>query len=121
GPIELPRPGTGGHPWYGVAWVHAAALARAVADCLDRPVHGVANACSGHVSWLDLARDLTELLGTRAEFREVDATPRDLDHHWHYDSARLAAPLRARPGEDRRTVLAAMIDGMTDGMSAGAG
>ncbi|MEU2496459.1 condensation domain-containing protein [Streptomyces sp. NPDC007883] len=121
GPIELPRPGTGGHPWYGVAWVHAAALARAVADCLDRPVHGVANACSGHVSWLDLARDLTELLGTRAEFREVDTTPRDLDHHWHYDSARLAAPLRARPGEDRRTVLAAMIDGMSDDRSHGAG
>ncbi|MDI9886433.1 condensation domain-containing protein [Streptomyces sp. HNM0645] len=115
GPIELPRPGTGGHPWYGIAWVHAAALARAVADCLDRPVHGVANACSGHVSWRDLAGDLTELLGTRGEFRETDTTPRDLDHHWRYDSARLAAPLRARPGEERRTVLAEMIGGVSDG------
>ncbi|MCZ7462105.1 condensation domain-containing protein [Streptomyces sp. WMMC940] len=115
GPIELPRPGTAGHPWYGVAWVHAAALARAVADCVDRPVHGVANACSGHVSWRDLTGDLTELLGTRCEFRETDGTPRDLDHHWHYDSARLAASLRARPGEDRRTVLAEMVSGMSDG------
>ncbi|WP_432074938.1 condensation domain-containing protein [Streptomyces wuyuanensis] len=115
GPIELPRPGTGGHPWYGVAWVHAAALARAVADCLDRPVHGVANACSGHVSWRDLAGDLMELLGTRGEFHETDAVTRDLDHHWHYDSARLAAPLRARPGEERRTVLADMIGGMSEG------
>ncbi|MFG2758609.1 condensation domain-containing protein [Streptomyces wuyuanensis] len=115
GPIELPRPGAGGHPWHGVTWVHAAALARAVADCLDRPVHGVANACSGHVSWRDLAGDLTELLGTRGEFRETDAIPRDLDHHWHYDSARLAAPLRARPGEERRTVLADMIGGMSEG------
>ncbi|MFE7098806.1 condensation domain-containing protein, partial [Streptomyces erythrochromogenes] len=105
-PIELPRPGTGGHDWYGAAWVHAAALARAVTECLDRPVHGVANACSGHVSWRDLAQDLTELLGTRPAFQESGTVPRDLDHRWHYDSARLARPLRPRPGEDRRTVLA---------------
>ncbi|MEU4345913.1 condensation domain-containing protein [Streptomyces sp. NPDC023838] len=111
GPIEVPRPGTGGHPWYGAAWVHAAALARAVTECLDRPLHGVANACSGHVSWHDLAHDLTELLGTRAEIREIDEVPQDLDHRWHYDSRRLARPLRARPGEERRTVLAEMIDG----------
>ncbi|CAM5569244.1 condensation domain-containing protein [Streptomyces avidinii] len=108
-PIDLPSPGTDGHAWYGAAWVHAAALARAVAECLDRPVHGVANACSGHVSWRDLAQDLTELLGTRADFRTTEAVPRDLDHRWHYDSARLARPLRARRGEDRRTVLAEMI------------
>ncbi|MFJ5032871.1 condensation domain-containing protein [Streptomyces sp. NPDC088560] len=113
GAIELPRPGTGGHPWYGVAWVHAAALARAVAECLDRPVHGVANACSGHVSWHDLAHDLGELLGSRPDVRESGEVAQDLDHHWHYDSARLARVLRARPGEDRRTVLAEMIDGMT--------
>jgi hypothetical protein len=115
GPIELPRPGSGGHDWYGAAWVHAAALARAVAECLDRPVHGVANACSGHVSWRELAHDLTELLGTRADLCETDEVPQDLDHRWHYDSARLARPLRALPGEERRTVLAEMISGMTDG------
>ncbi|MFG2234255.1 condensation domain-containing protein [Streptomyces sp. NPDC048723] len=111
-PIDLPRPGTGGHDWYGAAWVHAAALARTVAECLDRPVHGVANACSGHVSWHDLVQDLTDLLGTRADVRTTEAVPRDLDHRWHYDSARLARPLRARQGEDRRTVLAEMIDAM---------
>ncbi|MFC9820122.1 condensation domain-containing protein [Streptomyces erythrochromogenes] len=114
-PIELPRPGTGGHDWYGAAWVHAAALARAVTECLDRPVHGVANACSGHVSWRDLAQDLTELLGTRPAFHESGTVPRDLDHRWHYDSARLARPLRPRPGEDRRTVLAEMIGPMAAG------
>ncbi|MFJ6050536.1 condensation domain-containing protein [Streptomyces sp. NPDC092307] len=108
-PIDLPRPGTDGHDWYGAAWVHAAALARAVVACLDRPVHGVANACSGHVSWHDLAQDLTELLGTGAQFRTTEAVAQDLDHRWHYDSARLARPLRPRPGEDRRTVLAEMI------------
>ncbi|MFE9845080.1 condensation domain-containing protein [Streptomyces goshikiensis] len=111
-PIALPRPGTDGHLWYGASWVHAAALARAVAECLDQPVHGVANACSGHVSWHDLARDLTELLGTRADLQESEAVPQDLDHRWHYDSPRLAGALRARPGEDRRTVLADMIDRM---------
>ncbi|NEA52563.1 NAD(P)-dependent oxidoreductase, partial [Streptomyces sp. SID10815] len=115
GPIELPRPGAAGHPWYGVAWVHAAALARAVVECLDRPVHGVANAVSGHVSWHDLAQDVTRLMGTRAGVRESDDVPRDLDHRWHYDSARLAGPLRPLPGEDRGTVLAEMIDGMTHG------
>ncbi|MFF4426413.1 condensation domain-containing protein [Streptomyces sp. NPDC001549] len=114
-PIDLPRPGTGGHDWYGAAWVHAAALARAVAECLDRPVHGVANACSGHVSWHDLAQDLTDLLGTRADLRTTEAVPRDLDHRWHYDSARLARPLRARPGEDRRTVLAEMTGAVPPG------
>ncbi|MFJ7589410.1 condensation domain-containing protein [Streptomyces sp. NPDC097617] len=112
-PIDLPRPGTDGHGWYGAAWVHAAALARAVVECVDRPVHGVANACSGHVSWHDLAQDLTELLGTRAEFRVTGEVPQDLDHRWHYDSARLARPLRPRPGEDRRTVLAEMIGAMS--------
>ncbi|MFB6510971.1 condensation domain-containing protein [Streptomyces virginiae] len=108
-PIDLPRPGTDGHDWYGAAWVHAAALARAVVACLDRPVHGVANACSGHVSWHDLAQDLTELLGTGARPRATEAVAQDLDHRWHYDSARLARPLRPRPGEERRTVLAEMI------------
>ncbi|MFD9484331.1 condensation domain-containing protein [Streptomyces sp. NPDC059991] len=112
-PIELPRPGAGGHPWYGAAWVHAAALARAVTECLDRPVHGVANAVSGHVSWHDLAHDLTELLGSRGDVRETDDVAQDLDHRWHYDSRRLARTLRAEPGEDRRSVLAEMIDGMT--------
>ncbi|WP_187405691.1 hypothetical protein, partial [Streptomyces sp. WAC05950] len=83
------------------------------AECLDRPVHGVANACSGHVSWHDLAHDLTQLLGTRADLRETDGVPQDLDHRWHYDSTRLARPLRPRPGEGRRTVLSEMITAMT--------
>ncbi|WP_338674380.1 condensation domain-containing protein [Streptomyces sp. SCSIO 30461] len=112
-PIALPKPGTGGHDWYGVAWVHAAALARAVTACLDAPVHGVANAVSGHVSWHELATDLTGLLGSASVVTETVEVHQDLDHRWHYDSRRLARPLRAEPGEDRRAVLAAMIDGGT--------
>ncbi|MCF3131546.1 condensation domain-containing protein [Streptomyces olivochromogenes] len=113
-PIELPRPGTAGHPWYGAAWVHAAALARAVTSCLDAPVHGVANAVSGHVSWQELASDLTTLLGSASTAQETDRVHQDLDHRWHYDSHRLSVPLRAQPGEDRYSVLAAMIKGGTE-------
>ncbi|MER7156326.1 NAD-dependent epimerase/dehydratase family protein, partial [Streptomyces lydicus] len=107
-PLVLPRPGARGHDWYGAAWVHAAALARAVVSCLEAPVHGVANAVSGHVAWQDLATDLTELLGSDSEIRESDEVHPDLDHHWHYRADRLARPLRPGPGEDRRAVLTAM-------------
>ncbi|MCX4825626.1 condensation domain-containing protein [Streptomyces sp. NBC_01142] len=108
-PIALPQPGARGQTWYGAPWVHAAALARAVTSCLDSPVHGIANALSGHVTWRDLATDLTELLASDSEIRDTDEVHPDLDHHWHYHSGRLAASLRARAGEDRRSVLAAMI------------
>ncbi|MGW2916658.1 condensation domain-containing protein [Streptomyces angustmyceticus] len=109
-PIGLPRPGTGGHAWYGAAWVHAAALARSVVAALDSPVHGVANAVSGHLSWHDLAGGLTELLGSDSEIHETDEVHPDLDHRWHYRADRLAPALRALPGEDWRTVLASMVD-----------
>jgi len=109
-PIGLPRPGTNGHAWYGAAWVHAAALARAVVSALDSPVHGVANAVSGHLSWHDLATGLTELLGSDSEIRETDEVHPDLDHRWHYRADRLAPALRALPGEDWRAVLASMVD-----------
>ncbi|MFG3114547.1 condensation domain-containing protein [Streptomyces sp. NPDC048197] len=108
-PLAVPRPGAGGHAWYGAAWVHAAALARAVVSCLDAPVHGVANAISGHVTWYDLGTELSQLLGVTADFKESDDIHPDLDHHWHYHSDRLARPLRPLPGEDLRSVLAAMI------------
>ncbi|WP_328691983.1 condensation domain-containing protein [Streptomyces caniferus] len=108
-PIVLPQPGTQGHTWYGAAWVHAAALARAVVSALDSPVHGVANAVSGHLAWRDLATGLTELLGSDSEIRETDEVHPDLDHRWHYRADRLAPSLRARPDEDWRSVLAAMV------------
>ncbi|GFE19971.1 condensation domain-containing protein [Streptomyces nigrescens] len=107
-PIAVPRPGAGGHAWYGAAWVHAAALARSVVSCLDSPVHGVANAVSGHVTWHDLAATLTELLGSDSEILETDEVHPDLDHRWHYHSDRLSPSLRLQPGEDWRSVLAAM-------------
>jgi hypothetical protein len=107
-PITLPAPGTGGHDWYGAAWVHATALARAVTACLDAPVHGVANAVSGHVGWPELAGELRILLGSDSPVRYEAQVHPDLDHHWHYRADRLAAALRPGAGEDFRTVLAEM-------------
>lgn len=107
-PIDLPRPGTAEQDWYGAPWVHAAALARAVGDCLESPVHGVANAVSGHVGWPELAAELSRLLGGGSEIRLVDRVHPDLDHRWRYASGRLATALDERPGEDWRSVLAAM-------------
>ncbi|GAA2497462.1 condensation domain-containing protein [Streptomyces gobitricini] len=116
-PVTLPRPGARGHAWYGAPWVHASALARAVASCLDAPVHGVANAVGGHVSWRDLATRLVELLhpddrglrdGAVRAIRETDEVHPDLDHHWRYRADRLAPSLRVHPGESWRTVLGEM-------------
>ncbi|MFD3517681.1 condensation domain-containing protein [Streptomyces sp. NPDC058657] len=108
-PIMLPAPGAGGHEWYGAPWVHAAALARAVTACLDAPVHGVANAVSGHVGWPELTAELRALLGSTSEVVEADRVHQDLDHHWHYRADRLSSALRPMPGEDLRTVLREMI------------
>ncbi|GGT89046.1 condensation domain-containing protein [Streptomyces violascens] len=111
-PISLPAAGSGGHDWYGAAWVHAAALARAVTACLDAPVHGVANAVSGHVSWSDLTAELVTLLGSDSAVTFDDEVHRDLDHRWHYRADRLATALRPAAGEDLHAVLASMIKGM---------
>ncbi|MFJ2740743.1 condensation domain-containing protein [Streptomyces sp. NPDC087440] len=108
-PITLPAPGTHGHAWYGAAWVHAAALARAVTACLDAPVHGVANAVGGHVGWPELTGELRGLLGSTSEVRYADEVHPDLDHRWHYASRRLAGALCPEPGEDFRTVLGQMV------------
>ncbi|MFI0977345.1 condensation domain-containing protein [Streptomyces sp. NPDC021093] len=110
-PVTLPSPGAGGHEWYGTAWVHAAALARAVTSCLDTPVHGVANAVSGHVGWPELTDELSGLLGSDSPVLSGTEVHPDLDHHWHYRAERLACALRPRPGEgeDFRTVLAEMV------------
>ncbi|MFG2718980.1 condensation domain-containing protein [Streptomyces sp. NPDC048416] len=108
-PIGLPAPGAGGHDWYGAPWVHAAALARAVTSCLDTPVHGVANAVSGHVAWPELMAHVVTLLGSESDITFNDEVHQDLDHRWHYRADRLAAALRPAPGEDLHSVLASMI------------
>ncbi|MFJ3219553.1 condensation domain-containing protein [Kitasatospora sp. NPDC086801] len=112
-PIALPAPAPGDRPtWYGAAWVHSAALARALAACVadGNPAAGrIVNAVNGHVSWADFTGELVRLLdsGSPLDLRP-DADP-ELRRPWHYRAETLAAPLNPEPGEDWRTVLAAMV------------
>lgn len=92
--------------------MHAAALARAVTACLDAPVHGVANAVSGHVAWSDLTAELMTLLGSDSVITFEDEVHRDLDHRWHYRADRLSTALRPAAGEELHAVLTSMIKGM---------
>ncbi|WP_395293131.1 condensation domain-containing protein [Kitasatospora hibisci] len=114
-PIALPAPPPGAGPDHHVAcWVHAAALARAVAGCADgaagtaRAAGRIVNAVSGHVPWPEFTAELVRLLGSSSQLEEAaDADP-ELLRPWRYRSDALADLLRPEPGEDWRTVLAAM-------------
>ncbi|WP_030018712.1 condensation domain-containing protein [Streptomyces monomycini] len=125
-PIELPAQERG---WYGAPWVHGAALARALVSCVERPTGGVVNAVGGHVDWRDFAAELIRLLGSSSEIHATHAGPGAdtaaehgagesagpdflLHHRRRYRPARaLADELTERPGEDWRSVLAAMLEG----------
>ncbi|MFH8410137.1 condensation domain-containing protein [Streptomyces sp. NPDC018019] len=123
-PIELPARDRG---WYGAPWVHGAALARALVSCVERPAGGVVNAVGGHVDWRDFATELIRLLGSASEIHATHAAPGDpapadgrpeetgpdflLHHRRRYRPApALTAELAERPGEDWRSVLAAMLE-----------
>ncbi|MEU1424938.1 condensation domain-containing protein [Kitasatospora sp. NPDC005751] len=107
-PIALP---VADH-WYGASWVHAAALARALAACTTpgHPAAGrVVNAVSGHVSWAEFTAELVRLLGTDSPITTAPDTDEELRRPWHYLTETLTAPLTPEPGEDWRTVLATMV------------
>ncbi|WP_030659756.1 condensation domain-containing protein [Streptomyces rimosus] len=118
-PIELPARERG---WYGAPWVHGAALARALVSCVERPSGGVVNTVGGHVDWRDFAAELIRLLGSSSEIHATHAGPASdqhqasgpdflLHHRRRYRPApALAAELAGRPGEDWRSVLAAMLE-----------
>lgn len=98
--------------WYGASWVHAAALARALTACLtpDHPAAGrVVNAVSGHVSWADFTAELVRLLGSDSPVTATPDAEEELHRPWHYRADALAGPLAPEPGEDWRSVLAAMV------------
>ncbi|MFI6638508.1 condensation domain-containing protein [Streptomyces sp. NPDC050504] len=109
GPIELPSPDLG---WYGAPWVHAAALARALVTCAERPTGRPVNAVGGHVGWHEFAAELARLLGTGSRVAHTgtvaDGTP-ELVNRRRYRSGALAAELAERPGEDWRSAVAAML------------
>ncbi|CAM5294690.1 Carrier domain-containing protein OS=Kitasatospora aureofaciens OX=1894 GN=GCM10010502_21100 PE=4 SV=1 [Kitasatospora aureofaciens] len=112
-PIVLPASGADGESeWNGAAWVHSAALARALAACIlpDGPAAGrIVNAVNGHVSWAEFSTELIRLLGSGSAVElSADADP-ELRRPWHYRSETLAAALQPEPGEDWRSVLAVMV------------
>lgn len=110
--LVLPDPRSAGHDWYGAAWVHSAALARAVVACADGSAAAagrVVNAVGGHVGWPELAAELARLLGSSAPVELRPDADAELSRPWHYRADALSEQLRARPGEDWQTVLAAMV------------
>ncbi|MFF4816409.1 condensation domain-containing protein [Kitasatospora sp. NPDC001309] len=112
-PIALPAAADGEpQEWHGAAWVHSAALARALAACAlpDGPAAGrIVNAITGHVSWAEFGTELIRLLGSDSVLDlRPDADP-ELRRPWHYRAETLAAALQPEPGEDWRSVLAAMV------------
>ncbi|MFI5531917.1 condensation domain-containing protein [Kitasatospora sp. NPDC051853] len=108
-PLVLPAPGAGGHPWHGASWVHSAALARTVVACTSGTTTGrIVNAATGHVSWADFGTELVRLLGSTSEVVLTADPDPELIRPWHYTAEALADTLRPAPGEDWRTVLAAM-------------
>ncbi|MFF2745940.1 condensation domain-containing protein [Kitasatospora sp. NPDC058048] len=107
-PIGLPD----AEEWNGASWVHSAALARALGACLtpDHPAAGrVVNAVSGHVSWADFTAELVRLLGSDSPIAATPDADGELRRPWHYRADTLAGPLAPEPGEDWRSVLAAMV------------
>ncbi|MER7578375.1 condensation domain-containing protein [Kitasatospora sp. NPDC097691] len=107
-PIRLPA----AEDWYGASWVHAAALARALAACAvpEHPAAGrVVNAVSGHVSWAEFTAELVRLLGSASPLTLGPDADAELRRPWRYRAETLAGPLTPEPGEDWRSVLAAMV------------
>lgn len=111
-PIPLPAAHPDGNEPISTPWVHAAALARAATSCVDHPLGGRGNAVSGHVSWRDLAAELSLLLGTPGASGSIrsqldPALPVHL-HRRRYRAGQLSALLAPRPDEGWRSTLATM-------------
>ncbi|MFG3256877.1 condensation domain-containing protein [Streptomyces sp. NPDC048172] len=108
GSVALPGPEAG---WYGAPWVHAAALARAVARCVERPTGGVLDAVGGHVGWADFVTELGRLAGDGAgvSVTPLDGEPDPRHRHRFTPEPELAEELAERPGEDWRSALTEML------------
>ncbi|MEV4926148.1 condensation domain-containing protein [Streptomyces roseoverticillatus] len=111
-PVVLPAAGAvpaSGDPWAGVPWIHAAALARTLVTCAERPPQGTVNAVGGHVGWEEFAAELIRLLGSSSTVVAGGRAP-GLLHRHRYRAEALAEELVARPGEDWRSAVAAMLE-----------
>ncbi|WKU43519.1 condensation domain-containing protein [Streptomyces sp. VNUA116] len=110
-PVVLPAAGAvpaSGDPWSGVPWIHAAALARILVTCAERPPQGTVSAVGGHVGWEEFAGELIRLLGSSSTVVVGGRAP-GLLHRHRYRAEALAEELVARPGEDWRSAVAAML------------
>ncbi|GGX98155.1 condensation domain-containing protein [Streptomyces hiroshimensis] len=111
-PVVLPAAGAvppSGDPWSGVPWIHAAALARTLVTCAERPPHGTVNAVGGHVGWGEFAGELVRLLESPSEIVASPDRAPGLLHRHRYRAEALAEELVERPGEDWRSAIAAML------------
>nr|BFD96507.1 hypothetical protein KitaXyl93_78670 [Kitasatospora sp. Xyl93] len=95
--------------WTGVPWVGAAALARALADMLDRPAGGIVNAVAGHVGWAELAGELAVLMGGGSAVRTAPDLPPALHRPWRYRTDLFDARYGTGLREDWRPLLAATL------------
>ncbi|MGK5544596.1 condensation domain-containing protein [Streptomyces sp. URMC 127] len=110
-PVVLPATGAvpaSGDRWSGAPWIHAAALARALVTCAERPPQGTVNAIGGHVGWEEFATELIRLLGSSSTVVAGGPAP-GLLHRHRYRAEALAEELVPRPGEDWRSAIAAML------------
>ncbi|MEU1814777.1 condensation domain-containing protein [Streptomyces roseifaciens] len=111
-PVVLPAAGAvpaSGDLWSGVPWIHAAALARTLVTCAERPPQGTVNAIGGHVGWEEFATELVRLLGSPGEIVPSPDRAPGLLHRHRYRAEALAEELVERPGEDWRSAIAAML------------
>ncbi|MFF7725224.1 condensation domain-containing protein [Streptomyces sp. NPDC008001] len=111
-PVVLPAAGAvpaSGDPWSGVPWIHAAALARTLVTCAERPPQGTVNAIGGHVGWEEFAGELIRLLGSPSTVTAAGDRAPGLLHRHRYRAEALAEELVPRPGEDWRSAIAAML------------
>ncbi|MEH6377222.1 non-ribosomal peptide synthetase/polyketide synthase, partial [Streptomyces sp. KLMMK] len=98
-----------GDLWSGVPWIHAAALARTLVTCAERPPQGTVNAIGGHVGWEEFATELVRLLESPGEIVPSPDRAPGLLHRHRYRAEALAEELVERPGEDWRSAIAAML------------
>ncbi|MFC5143140.1 condensation domain-containing protein [Streptomyces aureoversilis] len=111
-PVVLPAAGAvppSGDLWSGVPWIHAAALARILVTCAERPPQGTVNAIGGHVGWGEFATELVRLLESPSEIVPAPDPAPGLLHRHRYRAEALAEELVERPGEDWRSAVAAML------------